>query len=136
MDRVLTSFSVHDGNIVPMLSSLDIMIDDGPLPVTHVQQSRKWRTSQVTPMGGRTILEVVSCSMGTDLQRDHSKFVRLNINDGIVPIPGCENGPGRSCPLDQFAARVKDRGEEVGDFRTICGLKEDAPDRITFLHQE
>jgi acid phosphatase len=30
---------------------------------------------------------------------------------------------------------VKKRGEIAGDFRKICGLAEDAPDRLAFLRQ-
>ena len=63
-------------------------------------------------------------------------FVRININDGIVALPSCSNsGPGSSCPLEEFLAHVRRRGEEVGDFRELCGLGPEAPDRITFLHQ-
>jgi acid phosphatase len=120
-----------------MLAALDIFSDSDPLPITHVARARKWRTSQVTPMGGRTTLELMSCDEEGILGgKDHSKFVRLNINDGIVPIPGCRDGPGGSCKLEQFADRVRERGREVGDFRTVCGLGEDMPDRITFLHQD
>lgn len=63
-------------------------------------------------------------------------FIRININDGIVALPGCSNsGPGSSCPLDEFLAHVRRRGEEVDDFRELCGLGPEAPDKITFLHQ-
>jgi acid phosphatase len=63
------------------------------------------------------------------------RFVRLNINDGITAIPDCHSGPGNSCPLRQFAARTKKRGEEVGDFKELCGLEDGAEEKIKFLHQ-
>lgn len=128
--------SVHDGDIVPMLAALKVFPDDSPLPVTRVEKTREWRTSQVTPMGGRTILEFLSCSRGDKSTWRGSDFVRLNINDGIVPIPGCDDGPGRSCSLSRFVERMRKRGQEVGDFRKLCGLGDDAADRITFLHQD
>ena len=66
----------------------------------------------------------------------NATFIRININDGIVALPSCSNsGPGSSCPLEEFLAHVRRRGEEVGDFRELCGLGPGAPDRITFLHQ-
>ncbi|KAL1631771.1 hypothetical protein SLS56_004292 [Neofusicoccum ribis] len=127
---------VHDGDIVPMLAAFDLLHDDEDLPITHRADGRAWKTSQVTPMGGRTILERFSClPAGSGNESSSEAFVRVNINDGIVPVPGCDSGPGGSCPLQKFAERIKDRGAELGDFREKCGLSEDMPDRITFLHQ-
>lgn len=124
---------VHDGDIAPMMTALDIINDEEHLPTSHIPHSRKWRKSQVSPMGGRVIFELLSCK--NDKQTGSEKFVRLNINDGITAIPKCNSGPGKSCPLEEFAARTRRKGEEVGDFRKLCGLDETAADRITFLHQ-
>ena len=133
-DRKITdACSAHDGDIVPMIAALDIVNDAEHLPLTHIQHDRKWRMSRVSPMGGRTIFEVLSCKSRDDATE--AKYVRLNINDGITAIPGCESGPGSSCRLDDFVARTKQKGEEVGDFRERCGLGEGSADRITFLHQ-
>ena len=85
-------------------------------------------------MGGRTIFEMLSCKAQEE-PGTSSKYVRININDGITAIPGCDKGPGSSCPLEEFAARTKRKGEDVGDFRKRCGLGEDAAQKITFLHQ-
>lgn len=124
---------VHDGDIAPMITALDIINDKEHLPISHIAHDRKWRKSQVAPMGGRIIFELLSCKRPEEKRSE--KFVRLNINDGITVIPGCDNGPGRSCSLEQFAARTKKKGEEVGDFKGLCGLDDDAADRITFLYQ-
>ncbi|KAF2689583.1 phosphoglycerate mutase-like protein [Lentithecium fluviatile CBS 122367] len=124
---------VHDGDIAPMITALDIITDPKHLPTTRVQHDRKWRKSQVSPMGGRTIFELLSC--GHKDETGPAKYVRININDGITAIPGCESGPGSSCPLKDFVTRTKEKGEEAGDFREKCGLSEEAADRITFLHQ-
>ena len=80
-------------------------------------------------MGGRIIFELLSCG------QKQERFVRININDGVTAIPGCDDGPGSSCLLESFEERVKRKGEEVGDFKEVCGLGEDAPDKITFLRQ-
>jgi acid phosphatase len=126
---------VHDGDIAPMMTALDVISDDTHLPTTHIAHARKWRKSQVSPMGGRVIFELLSCEAGRGPGSQRDKFVRLNINDGITALPDCHSGPGKSCPLAEFAARTKRRGQEAGDFKALCGLGEDAADRITFLHQ-
>ena len=119
------------------------------LPVTHIDHDRAWRTSDIVPMGGRLIFERLSC---VEEPRCYSNapyypnhvyceeetgepFVRLNVNDMIVAVPGCDSGPGGSCPLDEFLHRVLKRGSELDEFRYICGLQADAPGGITFLHQ-
>ncbi|KAF2993680.1 acid phosphatase pho5 [Curvularia kusanoi] len=127
---------VHDGDIAPMITALDVINDDEHLPTTHIAHDRKWRKSQVSPMGGRIILELLACK--TNKESSHSptnKFVRLNINDGITALPDCASGPGHSCPLPQFIARTKRRGEEVGEFIEICGLEEGAKRGVEFLRQ-
>lgn len=139
--------SVHDGDIVPMLSALDIFHSDTPLPTTHRAPSRTWRLSQVTPMSGRIIFERLTCLPSSHANTPQSRtpsqqqeapnntYIRININDGIVALPDCASGPGSSCPLEGFVTFVKRRGEEVGDFREVCGLGDDVPGSLDFLHQ-
>ena len=144
--------SVHDGDIVPMLAALDLFPSSEHLPISHRPTSRNWRMSQVVPMNGRVIFEYLECDdprlalsdggrqipppplekRGEDRR---STFIRININDGIVAIPDCTSGPGSSCPLEDFLALVRRRGEEIGDFKELCGLGADDADRITFLRQ-
>jgi len=139
-----------------MLAALDIFHSDTLLPTTHRDPSRTWRLSQVTPMSGRIIFERLTCppSFHTtapyrqpndrpdlsqkplhEQQAQNNTYVRININDGMVALPNCTSGPGSSCPLREFLAFVKSRGEEVGDFREICGLGSDVPGSLDFLHQ-
>jgi acid phosphatase len=116
-----------------MVGALDIFPENKDLPVDRLVTARNWRTSQITPMGGRVIFERLACSEASN--GPEKSYVRVNVNDGIVEIPHCGTGPGSSCPLEQFVALVSQRGEETGDFNEKCGLPKDSPDRITFLHQ-
>jgi len=124
--------SVHDGDIVPFLASLELFPEPSGLPTSYVKTDRNWRTSTIVPMGGRVILERLARKVDSPKQRH---YVRININDAIVPIPGCDSGPGQSCRLDLFTDLVDKRRHQLADFRQLCGLSEDTPDRITFLHQ-
>lgn len=128
--------SVHDGDIAPFLTALDIFKDtkyDPSLPTTHVAKDRAWRTSSVMPMSARITLERMTCP-SPQSEQEHT-FVRININDKIKPLPYCKSGPGLSCPLAEFVSHVRRRGLEVGEFGEVCGMKGDAG-RITFLHQK
>lgn len=129
---------MHDGDIAPFLTALDIFKDskyDPALPTTHIAEDRVWRTSTVMPMGGRITLERLNCQSSTGSVDDEEFFIRVNINDGIVPLPYCRSGPGKSCPLKQFVEFVQQRRAKVGEFGDVCGLEGDVG-RITFLHQE
>ncbi|KAI4163546.1 MAG: hypothetical protein LQ342_002818 [Letrouitia transgressa] len=152
--QIFFSF-VHDGDIVPMLAALNLLPSTHHLPVTHREASRSWKLSQVVPMNGRIIFERLHCdgsALPATAKRQaqpkgprqtppekadpyKSSFVRININDGVVALPGCANGPGSSCAVEDFAAFVRKRGEEIGGFRETCGLGRNASARITFLHQ-
>lgn len=106
--------------------------------------------SDVVPMGGRIIFERLSCPAPPECWSNaqygypnhiycspprNDTFVRINVNDGIVVLPHCQDGPGHSCPLAGFVDHVKKRGEEIPRFEEVCGLPPDVPKRITFLHQ-
>ncbi|KAE8374873.1 phosphoglycerate mutase-like protein [Aspergillus bertholletiae] len=119
-----TFFSfVHDGDIAPFLTALDIMKDskhDPFLPTTHRVADRAWRTSSVMPMGGRIVLERLTCQASSvHNPSEEGVFLRVNINDKIVPLPYCRSGPGVSCPLKEFVNHVKRRRSEVGEFEEV-----------------
>lgn len=61
-------------------------------------------------------------------------FVRININDGVVPLLDCDSGPGKSCPLDQFIRRIHEKKVQVGEFVDVCGTS-GIDTGITFLRQ-
>lgn len=86
-------------------------------------------------MGGRVTFERLVCGSSAETSPSNNVFVRVNINDGIVPLSECSSGPGSSCPLTEFLHFVRRRKEEVGDFAEVCGLDGDVG-RITFLRQE
>ena len=139
----------HDGDIVPFLAALDLLPQWRKLPSEQVLKNRSWRTSDVVPMGGRVILERIACPVAggcwdngpwypNHVYCEDDKdmhFVRINVNDGIVRLPGCADGPGGSCELGKFKEHVERRGRDGEDFRELCGLDKDAAERITFLRQ-
>jgi acid phosphatase len=116
-----------------MLSALHLFDDDTILPTTYVKTARKWKTSQVTPMGGRVIFERIRCPQH-ETSQSSTIFVRVNVNDGIVAIPDCDVREGL-CPLDEFVALLRRYEQQTGDFRTVCNVPDHLPDHITFLHQ-
>ncbi len=116
----------------PLLTALGILSDPSEmnLPTTHAITDRLWKTSSVLPMGARITLERLGCS-----SVENQTYIRININDRIVPLHSCRSGPGGSCALPDFVDYVQRRGAAFGDFGEVCGLKGHA-ERITFLRQD
>lgn len=135
----------HDNDLMNLISALGLFEHDPPLPTTRMVHDRTWRASEITPMGGRIILERLGRAdvnanqlinlNASDAEAQNEVYVRLNINDAIVALPSCSSGPGGSCPLQEFVEFVHRLGGEHGDFGRKCGLASDVATRISFLHQ-
>ena len=135
----------HDGDIAAMLTALGIYNGDRPvakkdhnapagipyLPPENFVPERVWKTSDLTPMGGRVIIERLRC-WKSDVM-DSNAYIRVLINDGVVAIGG--HPRDGLLEIAQFEQLVRERGNAVGGFRDVCGLDSEVPDRITFLHQ-
>lgn len=147
---------VHDGDINPLLTFLDVFpnLPSPPAPFAtttspnQTNLNNTWDSSTLTPMGARLTLERLSCPAvycrsNAPLYPNHvycdkaveEKYVRVLVNDGVTAVPGCDGGPGKSCPLGEFEKRVMLRGWEVGDFGRVCGLEEGREKKVRFLHQ-
>ncbi|EXJ86519.1 hypothetical protein A1O3_03470 [Capronia epimyces CBS 606.96] len=130
---------VHDGDIVPVMAALQILNEHSvvqELPSNRMKWDRRWKTSDVVPMGGRLVLERIAC--GTKFQASPKEhFIRLFVNDGLMRFPGLPsiNKIKHAVRLADFQKFVASRKDFFGDFRQVCNLSQDAPDKITFLHQ-
>lgn len=122
-----------------MMTALNLLHDetnDPELPTTHIAKDRKWLTSQLMPMGGRIIFERLTCRTPPSSSSSTEQFIRINVNDGIMPLGNCTSGPGHSCPLSEFAEFVRRRGVELGNFEDVCGIEKIGDGgKLTFLHQ-
>ena len=129
---MLTFSSAHDNDLLNVVSALGLYEQDRDLPATAIQRNRTFKASEITPMGGRIILERL---VSVDDASKSEVYVRININDGILALHKCDSGPERSCPLEHFIKLVQDVGSKEGDFAERCALDSHARKRIEFLHQ-
>ncbi|EXJ72090.1 uncharacterized protein A1O5_04594 [Cladophialophora psammophila CBS 110553] len=135
---------VHDGDIVPALATLGIFNEPlglHELPTDRLVTERNWKTSDVVPMGGRLIFERITCQTnGGTTATGPEHAVRLFINDGLTDLTKLTNmvpfTPVEGAVLlESFQNTLSMKGTQLGDFREICSLPDDAPHRIEFLHQ-
>ncbi|KAI0366019.1 phosphoglycerate mutase-like protein [Pilatotrama ljubarskyi] len=141
---LIMSFT-HDNNLPPVVSALGVWNTSDasgvyPLSTKGPDPRRTFRSSYLVSFRGYVALERVSCdsrpppsavqhiagqispSAGTSAHAQ--KFVRIRINNAVVPVPGCTTGPGSSCPLDAFVVYVGKRAAVAGNFIERCGLQD------------
>lgn len=112
------SFS-HDTHINCLLSSLGVF-SAGSLSPKTPNLEHPWVHGDLTPMGASVVFEKVEC--GNDI------YVRLLVNNALVPLPNCSSGPGLSCPLPEFTNLIL----QSKDYVEECQLEKDLPQYLSF----
>jgi acid phosphatase len=152
------SFS-HDSYITMALAAFGVLIapEDPPLDQVDFAFMRTFKLTDIVPMGARLTIERLKCSThatapyrsdtrwqsafapdGTAVFRelredaDSSSYVRLVLNEAILPYDGCTDGPGWSCPLDKFTTLVRDRINKF-DYVKDCAIPGTAPQHLDFF---
>lgn len=113
----------HDTDIEVFHAALGLFDTIEPMPVTETRFRDTYHHVDVVPMGSRTITEKLKCG-------DES-YVRFIVNDAVVPVPKCQDGPGFSCQLDDFEKYVDDRLQGI-DIVKDCKVADDVPHELTF----
>ncbi|EMC97560.1 hypothetical protein BAUCODRAFT_138831 [Baudoinia panamericana UAMH 10762] len=121
----------NDGQINQLAAAIGVFDDQPPLPATYILQNRTFRASNFVTMRGTISFERLNC--GTQ-----GLFMRMKLNDEVYPVPSCQQGPGRSCPLQQYQAIIAYKSAAAGDFQVQCGIVNTSvvpigQDRTTFL---
>lgn len=123
----------HDDIILSVLAAMSVDYYRDPPSLTQFPPDphRHFNLAQLTPFGARLVTEVVGCTSadppavaqhrtayypgqhGYDAATAAHKFVRMRLNDGIVPLDSirgdaCEGRTDGFCALDRFVASQKD----------------------------
>ncbi|KAK9459717.1 3-phytase B [Lipomyces oligophaga] len=117
----------HDTNITPVLAALGIPKVDADLPLDSIPFPNPYNSGNIVPMGGHITIERLSCNATATTTAD--TYVRLVLNEAVVPFPGCQNGPGFSCGLANFTQQVF---SNLPDFVETCNYNESYPQYLSF----
>jgi phosphohistidine phosphatase SixA len=94
-------------------------------PTDRINWSRSWKMAELIPFLGHVGIEKLTCNRVSIDPDDDMEYIRIIANSAPRPIPQCQDGPGASCPFDEFT-RIVRRGMEVyGDFDGVCGNDEE-----------
>ncbi|KAI5300116.1 hypothetical protein KEM56_002709, partial [Ascosphaera pollenicola] len=112
----------HDVNILRAIVAFDIIDFDKDLPRDPIKFDRSFQTADLVPMGGHLTIERLSCRNDAN-----GPYVRMIINEAVVPIRDCQSGPGFSCPLSQFARRYSN----MSSYSQECKIPAQYPQNFT-----
>lgn len=123
----LTFSFTHETILLNYITALGLLGDQTTLDVDKVDFNRYFHASQAIPMGGRVVTERLSCTNHTS-GKDES-YVRILLNNKVTPLPGCNSGPGFSCPLDDYLDYVSNKTVRFAD---ACHLNSSVPQDLSF----
>lgn len=49
-------------------------------------------------------------------------YIRVLLNDAVYPILSCQNGPGRSCLMDEYVEYIERKVADEGDWLKTCNV--------------
>ncbi|KAK6457806.1 secreted acid phosphatase [Scheffersomyces xylosifermentans] len=121
-NKIWLSFS-HDTDLEIFHSALGILEPSADLPVDYIPFPSPYVHSSIVPQGARIYTEKFSCA-GTS-------YVRYIINDAVVPIPKCSDGPGFSCEFSKYEEYINERIGHL-NYAEQCNLNSTYPSEVTF----
>jgi len=153
LPRLLASF-LNDGQLTELVTASGVFDEQPMLSTTSRDDSRLWIGSRYVTMRGTIAFERLNCrvtpgatrrkckprptttsssvtSTPTDAPGQNATYIRILLNDAVYPVPSCQNGPGSSCLLDDYAKYVADKYEAEGDWIENCNVSmEGTPSKV------
>ncbi|KAF6011202.1 hypothetical protein HII13_002559 [Brettanomyces bruxellensis] len=124
--RVWVSFS-HDTDLLYFMNAIGILENQQTaLPTDSVAFARFFRTSELVPMGARIVIEqLVDKTNG-------EKIVRILVNDAVIPLQNCQDGPLFTCRLSTLRHMFYEKLRKNGSFSKRCEVKSGRPEYLSF----
>lgn len=119
LNQTLYLDMTHDSVIISVLTALGLDFLKERLPATKIPVPRQFIISRLTPFGARMYVEVMTCNNGA---KSVDKYVRLKLNNRVVPLSSLKNCPEDKaglCPFDKFVKSLHYALEQI-DYDTAC----------------
>ena len=81
------------------------------------------------PMGGHLTFERMTCN--ATATSDDGVYVRVVLNEAIVPFTSCQDGPGYSCALGNYSTIVN-KVVKDNDYTDKCAINATWPQHVSF----
>ncbi|CAG8959646.1 hypothetical protein HYFRA_00001549 [Hymenoscyphus fraxineus] len=136
---IVTAF-LNDGQLTELVAATGVMGDQKPLNGSAMPAVGEWKyvASRFVSMRGTVAFERLSCSPVEEVQSAYDPprpspsnstsgketYIRILLNDAVYPVPTCQDGPGRSCALEEYTEIVARKLGDAGDLRGRCNVSE------------
>lgn len=111
-----------------MLYALNIRVPEHPLPTDHITFPNPYQLGDIMPMGGHLTLERMQCNATARSKKD--TYVRVVLNEAVIPYQDCQDGPGYSCSLANYTKMVH---KNLANFTEECNVRKDVPQHLSFF---
>ncbi|KAJ5916499.1 acid phosphatase aph 3-phytase phyB [Penicillium tannophilum] len=117
----------HDTDITPIVAALGILLPAEDLPLDRIPFGNPFVATDIVPMGGHLTIERLSCN--ATAMSSKGAYVRLVLNEAVVPFNKCQSGPGYSCPLADYTSILK---KSLPNYLTSCKVPKSYPQFLDF----
>ena len=81
-------------------------------------------------MGGHLVLERLQCDATANSKKD--TYVRVVLNEAVIPYNDCQEGPGYSCSLKNYTKLIQHRLKDVNYIKD-CKVNSTVPQYVDFF---
>lgn len=114
----------HDTDLLHFMNALGLLeYQKEDLSTRNMDFTRFFKTSELVPMGARIVVERYTIN--------NEKYIRVLVNDAVLPIPECQNGPFFTCKLSKLRDIVDEKIQSC-NFVEKCRITEERPKELTF----
>ncbi|KAE8232767.1 hypothetical protein CF326_g2193 [Tilletia indica] len=106
----------HDTTITGVLSALGLPDFAKPLDPTKMDPARAYQSTRIVPFAARMTVEVLNCTRPLSPSDDETRYVRLLLNDAVIPLgqlEACQKRADGLCSFGKFVESQKGRNEEA-----------------------
>lgn len=137
---LLVSF-LNDGQLVELITATGVFDNEAPLSGTEMNEDRLFVASHFVTMRGTIAFERLNCIAGGSQNGTNSTissrrrldtsstssstnetYVRIKLNDAVYTLPSCQDGPGKSCLLADYAKYVSEKYAAEGNWVENCNV--------------
>ncbi|CUM68074.1 uncharacterized protein PRCAT00005789001 [Priceomyces carsonii] len=121
--KIWLSFT-HDTELLMFHSILGLIKPREPLTPDYIPFPNIYTATNLVPEGARVVLEKYKCL--------NESFVRYIVNDAVIPIKMCADGPGFSCSLSNFEKIANYRLKGL-NYNKDCKNPSNTTDTVSFF---
>lgn len=115
---------LNDNQIAEMTSAMGIFDKEAALPDDHIPANRLYNVAHFITMRGTVAFETLNCEVESKHHSSNETYIRVLFNDAVYPIASCQNGPGKSCLLSEYASLIEKKNQAAGNFIDYCNVTE------------